>query len=257
MSCKKYGSPIKVLGFGEKWRGFNWRFKLVKEYIEKIPLTDIVCVVDGYDVICVKNMLNMIDDFKTIKKRENCKLIIGYDNLKYTNFFNRFFVKLSFGTYNGISLNAGTYIAEAEDMLNIIEELRCMNSNDSADDQVLLTKYANKNPGKLYIDINNELFLTIDVPYHDVSEYLEIKNNTVSYNDREPYFLHGPRHAYLDRVIMDIGIADNVNVKETIDSCNFIDILDYRYRIYLIIFSVILIIGVIYVINIVINNARK
>ena len=29
-TCRKYGKEIDILGFGEKWQGFNWRMQLMK-----------------------------------------------------------------------------------------------------------------------------------------------------------------------------------------------------------------------------------
>lgn len=42
-SCKKYGKELEVLGYGEKWKGFNWRFKLMIEYLKNY-LKMILCV---------------------------------------------------------------------------------------------------------------------------------------------------------------------------------------------------------------------
>jgi hypothetical protein len=52
-SCKKHGLNLEVLGFGEKWTGFNMRFRLMTDYLKQLPENDIVCFVDGYDVLCV------------------------------------------------------------------------------------------------------------------------------------------------------------------------------------------------------------
>ena len=55
-SCEKNGIKLTILGYGEKWKGFNWKFKLVLEFLKKINKNDIVCFIDGYDVICTKNL---------------------------------------------------------------------------------------------------------------------------------------------------------------------------------------------------------
>ena len=55
-SCRKYGKELEVLGYGEKWKGFNWRFKLMIEYLKNLNPSHIVCFIDGYDVICTRNL---------------------------------------------------------------------------------------------------------------------------------------------------------------------------------------------------------
>jgi uncharacterized LabA/DUF88 family protein len=55
-SCKRNGKDVKVLGYEEKWQGFNWRFTLILDYLKKLNKNDIVCVIDGYDVLCTRNL---------------------------------------------------------------------------------------------------------------------------------------------------------------------------------------------------------
>ena len=136
-SCKKNGQELIVLGYGEKWLGFNWRFKKMIEFLKQLPEHDIVCVVDGYDVICTRHLNELEDEFIKIKNRTNCKFIVGHDKSYSIHKYNW----LLFGTCKNKSLNAGTYIASAGDMLTIITKIYNLNPKDNADDQVLLTKY--------------------------------------------------------------------------------------------------------------------
>jgi hypothetical protein len=36
-SCDRLGYNLVILGWGEKWQGFAWRFKLVRDYLETQP----------------------------------------------------------------------------------------------------------------------------------------------------------------------------------------------------------------------------
>ena len=62
-SCKNNGVQLKILAYGEKWKGFNWRFKLVLDYLKSLNGNDIVCFVDGYDVICTRNLKTLPNIF--------------------------------------------------------------------------------------------------------------------------------------------------------------------------------------------------
>jgi len=67
-SCKKNEKELVVLGYGEKWKGFNWRFKLIINYLKTLKKNDIVCVIDGYDVLCTRNLNELKDVFLQVKK---------------------------------------------------------------------------------------------------------------------------------------------------------------------------------------------
>jgi len=210
-TCKKNGTNLQVLGYGEKWKGFNWRFKLIQEYLNTINKNDIVCVIDGYDVICTRNLSTLVDTFNSITEREKCKLIAGYDILKYSSIMNKIFVPLKFGKSKNTSLNAGTYISKAEDLKDIISVILKLNNDDKADDQILLTKYANTYNGDIYIDTKNELFLTLDNPFKEIDNIIKIEPDGIVYNNNKPYFLHGPGCTYLDNTLQKMG--HNLNTK--------------------------------------------
>ena len=36
-SCKRHRMPLTVLGWGQPWRGFNWRFRLMQEALATRP----------------------------------------------------------------------------------------------------------------------------------------------------------------------------------------------------------------------------
>ena len=59
-SCKKNNLELIVLGFGQKWQGFSWRFKLISDYIENLPLNEVIIISDAYDVIVLQNNNNCI-----------------------------------------------------------------------------------------------------------------------------------------------------------------------------------------------------
>lgn len=237
-SCRKYGKELEVLGYGEKWKGFNWRFKLMIEYLENLNPNDIVCFIDGYDVICTRNLYEIKDVFLNLYNVKKCKIIVGYDNIKYTNFLNKFFVKNYFGTCKNISLNAGTYIGYVKDLLEIIQKLLNINNDDKADDQQLLTNFCNSNDSLFYIDVSNDIFLTIGHPLHEIDNIINIdENKKISYNKKFPFFLHAPGATYLDNTIKQLsGYNEYIDINKTIKhKYGLIHIIVIKYPILLII----------------------
>lgn len=245
-SCKKNGKDLVVLGYGEKWKGFNWRFKVILEYAKKLNPDDIICVVDGYDVVSVRNLEHLSDIFNQLQKEKNCKIIVGYDNLKHTNLLNKLLVYFKFGKCNNYQLNAGTYIGYVKDIIYIINNLLYLNSKDDSDDQVLLTKYCDSNINDVYIDIDNKIFLTIDAPFKEALQFIEFKNNSIIYNNQEPFFIHGPGKTYLNDIIIklnyDKGNDTLKNIKNNLnDSANLATKIFFNYPIvYYMLFIIIL-----------------
>jgi hypothetical protein len=210
-SITKHNNELKTLGFGTKWKGFNYRLKLIKQELLKLPKDDIVCIIDGYDVLCVRDLNDMIDNFIKIKEREKCKIVGGHDYIPSK------FVKLYCTLYFTRSLtrttiNAGTYIGNVEDLLNMFNILNSIDNNNLSDDQVLLNKYNKLYPGYIYCDINAELFLTVGGAFIDVNKYITIKNNNiVQYMNNKPYFIHAAGSGYLDNIIIRLGYEYDMN----------------------------------------------
>ena len=164
-SVKKHNNNLTILGLGEKWQGFNWRFKLIHDYVSKLNPNDVVCVVDGYDVLCVRDLNLLKLKFEEVRNRENCKIVVGND--KVLNFVNYIANNLFFGYCKNEALNAGTYIGYAGDVGEIIMKIYNLNPNNDADDQILFTKYCNES-NDIYIDVYNELFVSISCPLKEI-----------------------------------------------------------------------------------------
>lgn len=211
-SCKKNGIPLTVLGYGEKWTGFTFRFDKMIQYLKKLDPNDIVCFIDGYDVICVRNLREMTDVFLQLKKKNNCKIVIAENNIIMNNLYNVVLyitVKTSFDKCKNKLINAGSYIGQVKDILYVLEQV--YTGDNTLDDQKILVKYCKTNPNDFYIDLKNELFLTIDRPFDSIHPYLTVKNNKIYYNNNRPFFIHGNGHTYLDSTLDLIGYK-NVNI---------------------------------------------
>lgn len=202
-SCKRNGKELEVIGYGEKWEGFNWRFLKMMDYLKNIPSDDIVCFVDGYDVVCCKKLNHLMNDFLEIKKKTGCKIIVGCDNETQLPFFSY----IIFGSCNHHFINAGTYIGYASDVLEVITKMYNLNPINSEDDQLLMTKYCQKNEKEIYIDAENKLFLSICSPLQELDNYVEIdkESGVLQYKSGEPYFIHANGFGYLDNVISKLG----------------------------------------------------
>ncbi len=235
-SCRQHGKELDVLGWGEKWEGFNWRYVKMIEYLKTTPANDIVCFMDGYDVLCVRNLDEMEEVFKTIQKRTKCKIIVSED----VTILLSFIAQLYFGNCQDTKLNAGLYMGYVEDVLMIIEKIYNLNPKNDADDQVLMTKYCNMN-NDIYIDKDKELFLSIGDSLNNIDKHFDYDNGVV-YQGSRPFFIHAPAYGYLDNMIIKLGYGE-CNVKNELFN-NYFEkkLLFYLYYIVFNIYTIIVLI---------------
>jgi hypothetical protein len=211
-TIKTNNNELIVLGLGEKWQGFSWRYELMLNYLKTLQSDDIVCFVDGYDVLCLRNLNELPNAFFKIKKETGCKIIVGFSN--YENKVNKYINYFYFGECNKKSLNAGTYIGLAKDLLNVINKLYKI-KDPKKDDQIMLNQYCIDNPTDIYIDDLSQIFLAISNPYKNINSKLLIKNKKVYFNNEQPFFIHAYGNTYMDNLLIKLGYK-NVTVSKDI-----------------------------------------
>jgi len=212
-TIKKNNGDIDVLGYKKEWQGFTWRYELMINYLKNIDFNDIVCFVDGYDVICVRDLTDLKTSFLELKREYKCKIIVSEH--KHISRHNNFIHQAYFGSCNKQLINAGTYIGYVKDILTIITNMYQLSSSNASDDQILMTKYCQQNPSDFYIDTKSEIFLVLDLPYNEVTDQITIKNNNIYYKNKRPFFIHGAGSTYLDDILLKLGHKD-INVKDSL-----------------------------------------
>lgn len=119
-SCVRHGMPLTVLGWGETWRGFTWRFSLVMDFLKTLPKTDIVAFIDAYDVVCLRSKEDLIARFK--KYQSNLVFISEHQRHQRIPF--RWLSKPIFGEpCKGSEINGGFYIGYAGVLLDLLTKV--------------------------------------------------------------------------------------------------------------------------------------
>lgn len=203
-SCKRYNTKIDVLGWGEKWKGFTWRFKLMIEYLKSLDPEEIVCFIDAYDVILLRPLEEIVSFFNDIIRMTNKKIIMSQEIIDpdYSDFFNQIY----FGKCKNSFICAGTYMGKASDILKVLTDAY-QNQKDSNDDQVILTEYCNEHPDVFYIDTDSLFFLVIGPRSTDITKNKNIKftNNSLAYLNSRPFFFHGPGNRKMEDLIKELN----------------------------------------------------
>jgi hypothetical protein len=223
-SVKKNNNELITLGFNEEWKGFNTKFKLMFNKLNEFNDDDIICFVDGFDVICVRNLNELIETFLNIKNREKCNIVAGYDDLKYflmSTIASLYFTK----KINSTIINSGTYIGYVKDIKKFLSFVLSKDNDDLADDQILMNIYNKLFPNEIYIDINTEIFLTVVKPLHCIKKYTLIKDNIVysnnSYNNK-PFFIHSAGSGFMNNILKELNYDIDIDIEKNLKKEYFI-----------------------------------
>jgi len=205
-SCHDHGCSLTVLGMGETWQGYTWRFEKMMEFLVSLPADDVVCFVDAYDMFCVRPLADLVPRFEEICNREGCKMVVGNDD---GHFIGDVIGAFMFGTCRGIRLNAGSYVGRVVDLMDILQQTRERNPGHN-DDQILLTEVCNLRPGDIYIDTRDEIFSVCGDMLNEFNK---------PYDDC--FFVHANASSFLNHIIADHGY-DMENNKEEIKDAIFL-----------------------------------
>ena len=221
-TAKKHGYEIKTLGFGQSWGGYTTKYKLMKEYLDGITMTDenkedIIVFLDGYDTFILNNMKLLLERYKSFKK----PLVIGAQwNRKKFGKWSQFIIQLFSSGFNTV-LNSGSYMGsiwilkEKFDMLCSLFDCNITSQND----QKLLNKARELNPDffKEHVAIDKEGIIFYNAAYKYSFCYYPFIKNCSWFNDIEmdkkdskilirdtniePIFLSGPGNVNLESFV--------------------------------------------------------
>jgi len=211
LSCKQFEVPLNILGWGEKWQGFNWRNKLMLDYLDGLKEDEVVCFIDAYDVILMRDFADFERLFWEVSKKVNCEFIVSVEIIKSLR------AKVGsyyFGKCNGDNLNAGCYVGTARKIKEVLANIWGKNSDANADDQVLLSRYCRLHPSDVYIDKSGLFFKTIVKPFCNLIPGKDVTSDDLE--GRGCFILHANFFTRLDEVLVFLGYPYDDNDKRTI-----------------------------------------
>ena len=212
--CKKFNNELKILGLGTKWQGLSYKFHLILKYLKTIDPNDIVCFIDGYDVICIRDTNELINEFK--KLINNKLILISVDT---NSLIHELLAPLYFTKVDDNYINSGCYMGYAKNLLIVFEELNKSINDFNVNDQKLLIEYCKKNPNSYVLDKDNNIFLCYVNSLTEIDNKINIINNTIYYKNSKPFFIHGPAFTYLNNILIKIGFENTLYLKNIKKTC--------------------------------------
>ena len=206
--CKKFNNELKILGLGTKWQGLSYKFHLILKYLKTLNPNDIVCFIDGYDVICVRDTKELINEFK---KLINDKLIfLSIDTYSLPNDLASY---LYWERIDKYVINSGCYMGYVKNLIIVLEEINKSINNLTNNDQKLLIEYCKKHPDSYVLDKDNNIFLCYVQGLNEIDNKINIINNNIYYKNSKPFFIHGPANTYLNNILIKLGFSNTEYLK--------------------------------------------
>tara|TARA_Y100000748_G_scaffold138528_1_gene116170 strand:- start:3402 stop:4370 length:969 start_codon:yes stop_codon:yes gene_type:complete len=79
-SAKLFGYDLHVLGLGERWGGFTWRWELLRNALRKLPPHEPVVLLDGYDTLFTAPAALLEDEWRKHRLREKSVVFAGVEH---------------------------------------------------------------------------------------------------------------------------------------------------------------------------------
>ena len=229
-SCERHGLNLIVLGFGKKWQGFAWKFKLIRDFLEFKDNEDIIVFIDAFDVIALNNMETILERFILINK----PIIVSQD-FSHVNSFSKYTISKVFPKCKNTFINSGGYIGKVWALKKMFDKICKINDCNkfNNDDQRMMISLCNDPFFDKYmtIDFDQLIFLTVMTNnWFSSKTDLKIDNLNLVVGDKgiEPCFVHGPGNADLSKIIQ----IYNYNFKD-INKQNSINGIFHRIPLYI------------------------
>ena len=217
-SCRRNGINLVILGYGQPWQGFAWRFLLMKDYLEKLDDQDIVVFLDAYDMIATQNASTILARFLQFK----APILFSTENVLRKDFLTHYIRNGVFGHCPEADISGGAYMGYVYALKKmyhyICQKYDCVSQYFSKlDDQKILTSLCNDmhfTDPRIAYDHSSSVFYTVSLPistfnllfsnrFHIDDQYHYTQNNQLylKKTNQSPCFIHGIANTNMDDLI--------------------------------------------------------
>lgn len=209
-SSVKYQYPLKILGYGESWKGYctKWRsvYELILTYNNSYD-DKYMLLVDGSDIMFTDYCGKLIEK---IKKDRYDMIFSGSRCLeKYSKnrYYCIFMDQMNYILFNPLTLdhfiNAGLYIIKIKILREIIEKYINLNNFEMYDDQRILNTEINTTRYKYFIDT----YFNYGLVTYISPNKLEVLADEIKSGALKPFVIHLPTQRNFD-ILIDIYFPD-------------------------------------------------
>ncbi len=157
---------IIVLGYGEKWNGFNDKVKATINFCKSKQKDDIICFVDGFDSVVLTSKEEILEKYKSF----DVPLVFS-SGASSSSIFVKYTQDKLFGKCKHKRLNSGLFMGTSKSIIDFWKDIQ-----EKEDDQTYATKQCKKID---YMTIDNEHKLFYN---YSSADTINIKNNSLFVN---------------------------------------------------------------------------
>lgn len=209
-SAQRYGYRLKVLGWGEKWRGYCAKLLQVREKLRKEHPDTLVLCVDAFDVFLCRPASELRAEFEA----SGHKFVIGAHRPATNDTVHR----MRFNEKNDDEagpykfLCAGTWLARAKDALHILSQFEQL--EPGMDDQEMFIALRQKmGPQQIALDKDFRFFATLSptLPFWSIDprDQIVVQKDSKTGLPRlysklkrtQPFVVHGPAQVNLKPLV--------------------------------------------------------
>ncbi len=251
-SSERNNYKLVVIGYNEKWEGFTKRLEKILNYLKtNVDKDEIVCFVDAFDTI-------MLKDSKELEKRFKS---MNTDKVVYSATMDNFMRSIVFGKNNDKDsnkqfnrLNGAPYIGYCYKIVELFSNLcKSFECKLNRDDQVLLTHYYNICQDCIILDHDANLFYNIELDESLLNYYVKlilkknndevplnnkyhkfINNELILFNNNKPIILHGNANVNMDAFCRVLNLPKKIEEKREYFDYSTKTFLDKIFNIFLI-----------------------
>jgi len=180
MSINQWGYNYSILGMGVPWDGFCTKIKLILDFLHTRELSEIICIVDAYDLVFAGPQDELNKKFKSF----NSPIVVGGEDICFLN-CHKHTCDVNNEKYRWV--NGGCIIGFVK---NLIDAYTFVLDVSPQDDQVGIAKYMDKYPSEVTIDGNQKLIANIrrinEIKKIDGKRFQHVETGTI------PVIVHTP-----------------------------------------------------------------
>lgn len=229
-SCHRNNIELVILGYGQPWQGFAWRFLLIKDYVERLDNHDIVVFLDAYDMIAIQHASTIQERFLQFK----APILFSTENVMRKDFLTHYIRNGVFGHCPKADISGGAYMGYVYALKQmysyICQKYDCFSNDFSQlDDQKILTSLCNDThfiTPQIAYDHSSYIFYTVSLPvstfellfsnkfYPDEKyHYIHNKQLYLRQTNQAPCFIHGIANTNMDFLINLYHLPPRDNVR--------------------------------------------
>lgn len=231
-SCRRNQIELVILGYGQPWQGFAWRFLLMKDYLETLDNEDIVVFLDAYDMIATQNASTIQARFLEFQS----PILFSTENVLRKDFLTHYIRNGVFGHCPKANISGGAYMGYVYALKRmyhyICQKHDCTGQDFSRlDDQRILTSLCHDvhfTEPLIAYDHTSSIFYTVpltistwdllfsnrfhlDDEHHCIQNHQLLLKNT----NQSPCFIHGIARKNMDDLIDFYQLPPRMDVRAT------------------------------------------